>query len=124
MASESAPQTRILVIDDDRETGDLIAELLTTRGYAVDVEADAQRGLQCFESRQHDVVVSDLSLDDASGLDVAAELCRARRRPLLIAITGHVGPDVRRRSLAAGFDHHLPKPIEWNELVMLIAKNC
>ncbi len=111
---------RVLVIDDDREAVEVLAELLTLRGYAVDVAFDVAEGLRCYEAKEHDVVVSDLSFDNASGTEVARKLSASSHKPLLIAMTGHVGAEAARRSLEAGFDHYVAKPIDWEPFERLL----
>lgn len=111
---------RVLVIDDDREAVEVLAELLSLRGYAVDVAFDVADGLLCYEAKGHEVVVSDLSFDNASGTEVARKLSGSAHKPLLIAMTGHVGADAARRSLEAGFDYYVAKPIDWEPFERLL----
>src|SRR5690606_26293900 len=105
----------VLLIDDDPESSEIFQLLLTREGFCVDTAADAVSGLACFESKRHECVVSDLNMKGLSGFDVAAALTKHPRRPVLVAVSGEVGPDVAARVRQAGFDHHLAKPIDWPE---------
>jgi CheY-like chemotaxis protein len=100
------------LIDDDQDSGELMVELLRLRGYACDVCQCANNGLRRWREQHHEVVVSDLNLQQQSGFDVARSLAHEPGRPILIALTGQLDRSARRRSRAAGFDHHLVKPLE------------
>jgi two-component system CheB/CheR fusion protein len=66
-----------------------------------------------------DVVLMDIGLPGEDGYAVARRVCAAlRRRPVLVAVTGH--QDLEGRSRVEGFDHHLLKPVDPEELVYLL----
>jgi CheY-like chemotaxis protein len=65
-------QTRILVIDDDRYVRMLLCDLLSTWGYEADAAVDGTQGLELFGRGSYDVVLTDLTMPNVSGLDVAA----------------------------------------------------
>lgn len=111
----------ILLIDDDPESSEVFQLLLTRQGFYVDTAADAASGLACFESKRHQCVVSDLNMKGLTGFDVAATLSKHPGRPMLVALTGDVGPEVAARVRSAGFDHHLAKPIDWPELQAVLS---
>lgn len=111
---------RILLIDDDPDAGELMVELLRMRGYSCDVSQSADGGLRCWRERHHEVVVSDLNLRQHSGFDVARTLAKEPKRPMLIALTGQLDRASRHRSQAAGFDHHLVKPLEMEKFEALL----
>lgn len=111
----------ILLIDDDPEASEIFQLLLTREGFCVDVASDAASGLACFESKTHQCVVSDLNMKGLTGFDVADTLNRHPRRPVLIALSGEVGPGVEAKVRSAGFDHHLAKPIDWPELQAVLS---
>lgn len=103
----------VLVVDDDHDTADSLAVLLHLMGYhsrAVYGGIEAQRAVT---EELPDVVVLDLLMPDMDGWELAHRL-RAlplSRRPLLIALTGCEGAAVRRRTLDAGIDLNLVKPV-------------
>lgn len=110
--SPAQQKPRILLIDDDLEAAELMSELLRLRGYACEVCQCADNGVRRWRERHHEVVVSDLNLRQQSGLEIARALTREHQRPVLIALTGQLDHTARRRSRAAGFDHHMVKPLE------------
>lgn len=110
--SPAGQKPRILLIDDDLDAAELMSELLRLRGYTCDVCQCADNGVRRWREQHHEVVVSDLNLREQSGLEVARSLAREQQRPVLIALTGQLDYNARRRSRAAGFDHHMVKPLE------------
>ena len=72
------------------------------------------------------VVVCDIGLPVMNGYEVARRLRQGNAAgdppPLLIALTGYEGPEDRKRALAAGFDHHVAKPVDFDDLLKLVEK--
>jgi PAS domain S-box-containing protein len=124
-APPSAPALarRILVVDDNRDAVDALAMMLRLNGSDVEVAYDGQSGLATAQSFRPDAIVLDIGLPGMDGYEVARRL---RARPetadkLIIAVTGYGQKEDRQRALAAGFDHHLVKPIESETLIQLLA---
>lgn len=104
---------RILVVDDNEDAAEMLALVLRKRGYEVDLAYDGEQALQVARSCGSEVVLLDIGLPDVDGYEVARRL-RADSvgtRRTLIALTGYGQPEDRERALAAGFDHHLVKPV-------------
>ena len=114
---------RILVVDDDPDGADSLAALLTLIGHDTVVANDGLAALVLADTFRPDVVVLDLGMPGIDGFEVAERLRRTPMGPglLLIAATGWGHPEDRRRSLAAGFDHHLAKPVDLHQLAEIIA---
>lgn len=113
---------RILMIEDNVEAGEMLAELLTLSGHEVEVALGGPNGLQVFERFGPQIVLCDIGLPGMDGYEVARNL-RARRpekAPTLIALTGYGSPKDHERSRAAGFDHHVVKPVDLESLLRLI----
>lgn len=114
---------RILIVDDNVDAAEMLAMLLEAGGHEVCVE---HNGLQGFERALRDkpaVCILDIGLPDMDGNELARRL---RQHPdtagaLLIAATGYGGANDREITLAAGFDHHLVKPIDSSALLDLLA---
>ncbi|MFL6333549.1 MAG: ATP-binding protein [Pyrinomonadaceae bacterium] len=116
---------RILVVDDQPDARELLAIVLGRAGARVSTAASAAEALELLQLEEVDVLVSDIGMPAADGYaligrvrDLSAE--RARRTPS-VALTAYASEDDRRRALAAGFDAHVPKPVEPSELVSVIA---
>ena len=105
---------RILVVDDNVDAAETLSRLLRLSAHEVRVAHDGLAGLAAAREMNPDVVLLDIGLPKLDGLEVARSL-RARAdgpRPLLVAITGFGQEEDRARTTAAGFDHHLTKPVD------------
>ncbi len=114
---------RVLVIDDNRDAADTVAELVQMLGHDVEVAYDAHDGLEKASEELPHVVFCDIGLPGMDGYEVARQI-RARegtRRVRLVALSGYAQPDDVERALAAGFDVHLSKPPALEELQAVLA---
>ncbi|MES2899050.1 MAG: ATP-binding protein [Pseudomonadota bacterium] len=121
-AAQPAPAAtrgrRILVVDDNRDAADMLHMALGLLGHEVDCAYDGATALAMGESLLPDVMVLDIGLPDMDGYEVAR---RARtqawgRKVVLIAATGWGQQTDRDKAQAAGFDHHMVKPIDFLRL--------
>jgi signal transduction histidine kinase/ActR/RegA family two-component response regulator len=113
---------RILVVDDNRDAADSLADLLDDRRAFVRVAYDGPTALALSRVFQPEVAILDLGMPGMSGYELAQRLRETSPRPaLLIALSGWGQPQDRRDSQQAGFDHHLMKPVELGEVVARIA---
>ncbi len=105
---------RILVVDDNVDAAESLSRLLRLQAHEVRVAYDGLAALAAARDMNPDVVLLDIGLPELDGLEVARSL-RARGdgpRPLLVAMTGFGQAEDRARTAAAGFDHHLTKPVD------------
>ncbi len=108
--------SRILLVDDDVELTDMLAEYLTPEGFAVDVAHDGEEGARRALSGEFDAVVLDIMLPKLNGLDTLQRIRREVRTPVLMLTAK--GDDVDRIiGLELGADDYLPKPCNPRELV-------
>jgi len=119
----SPPSLRILIVDDNRDAADSLAMLLRTTGNDIRTAYDGLEALQVANEFQPEVVLLDIGLPKIDGHEVAQRL---RREPwaqhtCLIAVTGWSDETDRARSRAAGFDHHLVKPLDTGHLAQLLS---
>lgn len=113
---------RVLVVDDNRDGAESLALLLRLLGYDVTVAFDGRSGLSAARARRPDVAVLDIGLPGMNGFDLARELRTdaAFGRTRLIAASGYGQEADRQKCLAAGFDHHLTKPVDLADLRPLL----
>jgi PAS domain S-box-containing protein len=113
---------RVLVVDDNVDACDSIAVILGAFGYTVQTLYDGPSVLPKVLEWHPDTIVLDIGLPGMSGLEVAAQLRRqpGLQRIPLIALTGYGQEEDRRRSLEAGFDLHLTKPVDPNRLLQAL----
>jgi len=113
---------RVLVIEDDEDTRDLVRLMLEHDGHHVDTAASGAQGVELALQTLPDVVLVDIGLPTVDGYAVAQRIRAALGDSvLLIAVTGYGREDDRRRAEAAGFDIHLVKPVDYEGLIRLLA---
>jgi PAS domain S-box-containing protein len=117
--AETSAALRILVIDDEPATRDVLPQMLA--GHTVETAGGGAEGLERFRERPHDVVISDWSMPGLSGLDVAAEVKRRSASTVMVLMTGW-----EVRGTPAASDPHvdllLVKPIVMRELDRIVAE--
>lgn len=113
---------RILIVDDNAESADMLGALLTFEGFQVELAPDAPSALQRIDGIAPDAVLLDIGLPGMDGFELARRLRRRspQRRTLLIAVSGWGAPRDRELSRAAGIDHHLVKPVDTAALIELL----
>lgn len=107
---------RVLVIEDEPDLAQALAQTLREEGYAADRAADGPEGLAKAEDCDYDAIVLDLSLPGLDGLEVLRRLRRNKATPVLI-LTARDGVSDRVRGLDAGADDYLVKPFALTELL-------
>lgn len=116
------PRRRILVVDDNCDAAESLGELLTALGATVCVVHSGREALDALDSFGPDSVLLDIGMPDMDGYEVARKIRSTDEHSdvLLIAVTGWGQEHDERRSLAAGFDHHLVKPPDIDKLRELL----
>ena len=110
-----AKPLRILLVEDHGDTLQALSRLLTHFGHKISVADGAQAALKVIDSKEFDVLLSDIGLPDGNGYDLIYEA--KRRRPIKgVALTGFGTDEDIRRGKEAGFDFHLVKPVDFHEL--------
>src|SRR4051812_38519364 len=117
----SAEPLRIVVADDNVDAAMTLAALLGLQGHDVRTTHDGMQALQEVLRFEPHVVILDIGMPRMNGYKVAEALRERNIDVLLIAITGWGQEEDRHRSKAAGFDHHLVKPVDFSRLSDLLA---
>jgi signal transduction histidine kinase len=111
---DAGPRTmRIVVVDDNEDARELVAQMLSSAGHAVHLAHDGPSGLETILEHRPDAALIDIGLPGMTGLDVVRAL-RHRcpdLRTRLVAFTGYCGADSVARAAEAGFHDHLIKPV-------------
>ena len=116
-----ASSLRLLLVDDHADTRRILSRLLGKCGHEVSTADCGQSALKLMETERFDALISDIGLPDTSGYELVREA--KRRQPVQgIALSGFGMEEDVRRSLEAGFDYHLTKPVEFQELRALLQK--
>jgi CheY-like chemotaxis protein len=115
----------ILVVDDEADTRFLVQRILEERGATVLLAASASEALTLIAREKVDLMVSDIGMPGMDGYQLIEQvraLDSRRSGPLpAIAVTAYARPEDRQRSLLAGYQAHIPKPLEARELIAAIA---
>ena len=123
--SRHSKNIRVLVVDDNVDSADSLSQCLRMLGYQTLMAHDGLEAVRSAESYNPDVALLDIGLPHMSGYEAARQI-RARpqgARLLLIALSGWGQEEDRRKSKAAGFDHHFVKPVDIDELTSVLAKH-
>ena len=116
-------KNRVLVVDDNCDAADAICEFLSDLGYEVAVAYDGPTALTVADTFKPHTCVLDIGLPVMDGYELARLLRRSddvSQRLRLIAVTGYGQDSDRRRSEEAGFDAHLVKPVQIDELAKIV----
>jgi PAS domain S-box-containing protein len=115
----------VLAVDDDQDSLQLLEEILSAAGAAVLCASSATAALRILDIHKPDVIVSDLGMPGRDGFEFIAAV---RQRPAdrggrvpAAALTAYARAEDRRRALAAGFQMHMSKPVDPNELIESVA---
>jgi PAS domain S-box-containing protein len=118
---ESERSLRLLLVDDHADTRRILSRLLSKCGHEVSTADCGESALKLMETERFEAIISDIGLPDTSGYELVREA--KRRQPVRgIALSGFGMEEDVRRSLEAGFDYHLTKPVEFHELRSLLQK--
>src|SRR5688572_1585721 len=116
---------RILVVDDNKDAADSLTMILMLKGHEARTANDGPTAITLGAEFLPRVIILDLGMPGLNGYDTARHI---RTTPwgkdtLLIALTGWGQPEDKQRCIDAGFDFHLTKPVEPDELAQLLADN-
>jgi two-component system, sensor histidine kinase len=125
MNGESGHRRRVLIVEDNRDAAEMLADYLRRQGHVVVIAHSGDAGLAMCEREPPDVAICDIGLPGLNGYELARAL-RTRERLrhcLLIAVTGYGERRDRERGLQAGFHHYLVKPADPEAIADLIRRH-
>lgn len=124
-ARGEAARRRVLVVDDNVDAAEMLAEWLRDCGHDVEVAHAGEQALDMVRALPPDVVLLDLGLPEMDGYEVARRLrSTLGAGTRLIAVTGYGQAQDRDRSRRAGFDHHMVKPVDVHALETLLVESA
>jgi len=122
-ASERSPATRVLVIDDNRDSVDTMVQVLRLLGHHACGAYGAEEGVRAARTFRPRIVLLDLNMPDGDGFSVMRRLREQSSTPLYVAaMTGYGQASDRRRTLEAGFEAHLTKPVNAERLQEILER--
>lgn len=116
-------QLAILVVDDNQDAADSLAEVLLAQGHNARAAYGGKEAIQLATQKRFDVALVDIGMPTVDGLEVTRQISHspAGKDTLLVAVTGWGANADRERSKAAGFAYHLTKPVDYDTLGALLA---
>jgi CheY-like chemotaxis protein len=116
----------LILADDNADALQSLAMLLEMEGHTVRVASDGNAAFSLAQQRMPDVMLLDIGMPGLNGYEVASRVreLQGGDAVTLIALTGWGQPADRARARDAGFDHHLTKPIDHDELAGLLTRLC
>jgi CheY-like chemotaxis protein len=114
-------QLRILLVEDHGDTARVMRRLLRAKGHDVEAAADVATALELAQQKAFDLLISDLGLPDANGLDLMRQLVAQGKTIPAIALSGYGQDQDIAQSRDAGFAAHLTKPVNIDQLIGTIS---
>ena len=111
---------RVLVVEDHRDTCQMMTRLLSRWGYDVAAANTLEAGLAQLAKGPFDVILSDIALPDGTGYALISEVRRRGSDVMAIALSGYEYPEDVRLAKLTGFDYHLSKPCDCSQLRALL----
>lgn len=120
--SEAPAIRRIAIVEDNSDSREMLYSLLRMDGYEVVAARDGLEGVELILQHQPEVALVDIGLPGIDGFEVARRVRDALgSRILLIALTGYGRDEDRRAVMSAGFDEHLVKPLDPDDLIKIVS---
>jgi PAS domain S-box-containing protein len=117
---------RVMLVDDDTETRDVLTLFLKKSGARVFAAESAAQGVALLEEHKPDVIIADIGMPGEDGYafirTVRTNTATCETQPLVIALTAYARQEDRERALAAGFQRHMAKPVNPSEVVTAVAE--
>ncbi|TFW17737.1 hybrid sensor histidine kinase/response regulator [Duganella callida] len=112
---------QVLVVDDNHDAADSLSALLELDGFDAHAVYDGAAAIAAAARQAPDMIIMDLGMPGMDGYETARAIRQqpGAERILMLALTGWGQSDARRRTLEAGFDHHLVKPVELEQIIRL-----
>jgi len=114
MENSKLDNWRVLVIDDEPDSIDVVTMVLSASGATVFTAANGQEGLEIFKQHQPTLILTDLSMPEMDGWELIREIRQSKNGHTtpVIALTAHAMSGDKERVLAGGFDGYLSKPLK------------
>jgi CheY-like chemotaxis protein len=116
-----AEPLKILIVDDNIDAAQMLAMFLETLGHQVMVEHDSRKGLERALIEKPHACMLDIGIPGMDGNELAQQLRKHQLTSILIAVTGYGQEHDKQKSLAAGFDYHMVKPVDLEKLTAVLA---
>jgi DNA-binding NtrC family response regulator len=113
-------EARFLIVDDDKEFANVLAEHLVARGYPAKAVYDGQEGLDAFRTGGFQVVFTDLQMPGMDGIEVVREIKRLDNRSVVVVITGFGTIESAVKAIKEGAYDFITKPVKFEQLDIVV----
>ncbi len=113
---------KIIVIDDEKIVGDMAKRILQAEGYEVDTFTDSQLALAAIQAQRYDLVITDLKMENVSGMDILKEVNRLYPDTRVIMLTAYATLDATIEAIRERIYDFFPKPVKIDELKHSVKK--
>lgn len=113
---------KILVVDDEPIVGERLKSFIEKDGHQVETFSDPMEALQCLETQDFDIVISDIRMGEIDGIQVMEKVFEKSRKVMVIMITGYATLELARESLTKGAFDFIAKPFKVKEIRKTIQK--
>ncbi|CAN5504277.1 hypothetical protein BH10BDE1_BH10BDE1_12740 [soil metagenome] len=120
VATNQLPGLLVLVVDDDADLRDLMKRFLERQGAIVDIATNGQQAIDRALTQRYDVILMDMKMPVLDGYAATSQLRANGYRSPVIALTAYANSCDRRRSLEAGCDNYLTKPVDFSNMLRLV----
>ena len=116
--------TQVLIVEDNPDSREMLEESLTSRDYKVATAGDLRTGIDFLKKKNRfDAIITDIALPDGTGYTLMNEARHRGMRALGIALSGYPYPSNVNEAGVTGFDYHLTKPVNCDDLCSLLEKS-
>ena len=113
---------KILVVDDEKIVGDMAKVILQKEGYEVETFTDSQLAMEALQQKPYDLVVTDLMMEQVSGMDILREVNRLYPNTKVIMLTAYATLDATIEAIRGRIFDFFPKPVKIDELKRAVKK--
>jgi len=122
MTFEEKDSIRILIVDDNKSSRDILEDLFIQQGYDVRVASDGLEAIDCLKEEEIDLVLTDLKMPGADGLQVLRESIQINPDIMVVIITGYASLDSAIESIREGAYDYVKKPFDLQEMLLIAEK--
>ncbi len=122
VSAEFRASLNLLLIDDERTLRESCKSILVGLGYKVDVASKGEEGLRMAQRRAYDIILTDLYMNDVTGIELVAQVLQSRPGTIIIVMTGNPSVASNVEALRAGAWDYLPKPFSATHLEIVIGR--
>jgi DNA-binding NtrC family response regulator len=113
---------KIIVIDDEKIVCDMAKKILQAEGYEVETFTDSELALEAIKSQPFDLVITDLKMENVSGMDILKEVNRLYPQTRVIMLTAYATLDATIEAIRERIYDFFPKPVKIDELKKSVKK--